>query len=379
MRMKKNELLIYVIYTIYVLYNLLYTTSIKNLFGIVPLDVLSRFVAIITTLMLFYYFISRLKIKYWLIFGMVVFCVIIATLNISSLSLLISVLFMFAVVDIDLNRLSSYAFYVNTFFVFTIVFFSLIGVLPIRLKEQSGLNYVMGFVATNTFSIAVLRSVLLYVLSRYKKLSWRHCICFSIIGWFVYDLTKSRIFFVSIILIVFLIIYSKKLKYAFSSKLFFCIYMLIVPVFIFLSVYYGSLYSPEIDKMVELNKLFSGRLFFINYYLSQYGISMWGQEIEYTTVHSTLSDGTIWFGLDNSYVYALICFGAVVSLILLLIFETLIYKTYKLNYRPLIIYIIIMSIIGITENGLFYVTMNFAMLYTLNLFTRRKLVLKVVK
>jgi len=125
----------------------------------------------------------------------------------------------------------------------------------------------------------------------------------------------------------------------------------------------------------KLNEFFSGRLYFINYYLTNFGIKIWGQNIFFVSSREGAATGATWFALDNSYAYTLVCFGIVITAILFTMYSILIYNAYKNGKKMIFLYLISMLFVGITENGIFLVAMNFALLYFMQLLNVKESVL----
>lgn len=364
MKVTKCELIYFIAFIIHYVVNMLFTTTVKNFLGIIPLDVLSQISIVVVFIFLGYSLILSLNKKYLLISCIALVCTFIVFLNTKSNILIISVLFIVSAKNINIDKLVKIVFWVNSLFIIVVALCAFADIIPLyEVAREDHMRYALGFVSYNTFAIAVFRSVLLWVLMRYKAMRTWHCFIVLLIGYLTYCLADSRIAFYTSLIYFVLLVYSKWNKKSFTSKLFIVVVELIAPILAFISIYFGSIYMTAHDHLIELNELFSGRLYFINSYLTTYGIKMWGQRIAFTTVRDSVSSGATWFNLDNSYAYSLICFGIIISALLLLIYSIIIYKAFKNDDKKVLLYAIAMLIVGLTENGIFYVSFNFVLLY----------------
>lgn len=374
--MQKKELVYYVAFTLYFVINMLYTTSINNLFGLIPLSSISTIVTLIIYLLLGYLLVISINKKYWLIIIVVLTCVLLVTFNTRGNSILSSILFILTIGKMNIKKLAKYTFYLNTGIILVAAFCAVGGLLPMHSTvREAHIIYALGFVSYNTVAIAIFRSILLYCLIKYESLKVRHFISVFGIGYLTYFLTRSRIAFYTTLVFLVLLIYSKVRKNAFTSRGFLIVAELILPFFTFISVYYGSVYFLQHDTLQKLNEFFSGRLYFINYYLTNFGIKIWGQNIFFVSSREGAATGATWFALDNSYAYTLVCFGIVITAILFTMYSILIYNAYKNGKKMIFLYLISMLFVGITENGIFLVAMNFALLYFMQLLNVKESVL----
>ena len=141
------------------------------------------------------------------------------------------------------------------------------------------------------------------------------------------------------------------------SKL--CFPVLMIVCYICSWLYKGGYYISQLNI---LNIMMSYRLGFMRNYLRGYGIKLFGQTIKTVSYSQALRTGEAWSGLDNSYMYILICWGLIIAIILSLLY----YQLGKYNYEKTNKYeafvVIVLCIIGITENYLSLVGDNIAII-----------------
>ncbi|NQQ32726.1 hypothetical protein HO875_04065 [Streptococcus suis] len=377
MKVRRSEFLFYIAYTMYYIMNMLYTTRIGSLFGVISLNDLSLIVTPIVLGCLLVTFLKSISKRHWFLFGLIFIVAVVTTYSSGARAMLISVMFILCASRVDLDDLCRFTFKMNTSMILLVIALSIVGLIPGEIVTRgSMIRYSLGFASSNTLAIAVLKSVLLYYITRYERIKFRNLIGMAVFLAFTYYLTDSRLFALIGCVFLALTVYEMINPNAFSSKRVLVIGEAVLPIFTIATLYYGSVYWIRHDELLSLNELFSGRLYFINYFLTEYGISTWGQKIEFTTVRDSLASGGTWFALDNSYAYALVCYGVVFFAIMAVAYLLEIFIMYKNQRKEIFIYLLCMLVIGLTENGIFDVTFNFALIYLVKVLVSDKSIIR---
>lgn len=105
-----------------------------------------------------------------------------------------------------------------------------------------------------------------------------------------------------------------------------------------------------------LNTIFSGRLEMIDYYLSEYDITLFGK---YLVHHNGLSYNIQYRYLDSSYFYLWLSYGVVFSVIIALIYLVMIYHAIQQDRLNCVCCLCINLLYGISELNLFSGFTNF--------------------
>lgn len=364
MKVRKSELLFYTAYTIYYLLNVLYTTRIGNLFGVVSLNDLSLIITPFVLICTFAAFLKSISKRFWLVFSVVSLATGAISYNSGVRAIFISVMFILCARNINLEDLCRFTFKMNTVMIVMVILLSFTGLIPGEVVVRGSITrYSLGFASSNTLAMAVLKSVLLYYIVSYEKKNLKKFAMIAVVIATTYSLTGSRLFLITGIVFLIMVIYEIINPKAYTSKFTLLLGETILPLLTVATLYFGSVYWLKHDELISLNELFSGRLYFINYFLTNYGVSTWGQRIQFTTVRDSLSAERTWFALDNSYAYALVCYGLIFFIIIAVAYTVEIYVMHKTQRKEIFIYLICMLIIGLTENGIFDVTFNFALIY----------------
>lgn len=364
MKVRKNEILFYTAFTTYYILNMLYTTRIGNLFGVITLNDLSLIVTPMVFALVLFDAVKSINFRHWLLFSVAFIVAFLVSYNSGARAVFITILFIVCGRKIVLDDFFRYAFKLNTIMIALIIFGNTFGLIAgEQVVRDEMVRYSLGFASSNTLAMAIFKSILLYYVTRINVLKTRNMLCLFIATLVTYYVTGSRLFALTGIIFFLMVIYERINRKAFTGMVFSVISELILPALTAITLYFGSIYWLQHDKLVKINDLFSGRLYFINYFLTKYGITPWGQKIEFTTVRASMASGGTWFALDNSYAYALICYGMVFFVLIAVAYSAELYALIKSQKKEFVIYLICMLFIGLTENGIFDITFNFALMY----------------
>ncbi|MDM8273698.1 hypothetical protein QUW30_08780 [Ligilactobacillus salivarius] len=304
------------------------------------------------------------------------FCIIAVSMhyNVLSKSLLIIYLFILAYPTmLESRNIAKVISIVMIVIVILVVFLCGIGILPNRSFIQHGvLRYSLGFTSPNAFAniatITIMNGLIGFVeeLDR-KKLNYISCLLLIIII-VVYKVTNSRAAVIFGILFILGIIFS----YNYGIKLDKSIFFYSMPVISFLfgmlisifSIIYAN--SNNIDSTLynKLEVLFSGRFRYMLYAYDTYGAKWFGNKVEFVSYNmSQLSNGKVkWFGIDNSYMYIMICYGIVAIIGMLMLYIITSYMAFKMNNTYIVIYLSIIALWGLSENIMINIAMNISLL-----------------
>lgn len=220
-----------------------------------------------------------------------------------------------------------------------------------------------GFTSANAFGNTVFIWMVMYVYTKYSEWSWRTSVfCLSIIL-AVFQVTNSRMSFILelfLIVMVHIFLWKKGKVGNWIYKVATMIYPISTLFCLGITIaYQRGIASAQLSA---LNVLLSYRLGFMRKYYSEYGVKLFGQVVETVSRARQLSTGEAWSGLDNSYMYIMICWGLVISIILCFLY-------YKLGQFLKVrgdfigaLCVISLCLVGLTESYLSNIAYNFAAL-----------------
>lgn len=346
---------------IYAVYRVITATYIENLifFPVNKLYIVN-YVCIIGLIISFF---GQTKITYKRLIISFIIAIIIGIISYFSFDMPSFITFIFILTypaGLSLKILARRMFWCYFIVIPVIVLAALNGIIKDYTIYQRVLRHSCGFVTPNTFSNYVTITVMLKVYYKFDEWKVKNSFVWMVILIVLYNITNSRLAFLSGMLMIvlahiFKLIKSNKFKrylYNISSVLFSILSIICVWATIYFSNHKGILYT-------EINLFFTGRLTWLTYYYETYGIKLFGQKI--VTVSRAVAEetGISWQNIDNAYVLIIIRFG-IIFLIGMMIVYFLLGKYLKRDKNLVgAIYVVVICVIGITENFLLHAGMNF--------------------
>lgn len=234
-------------------------------------------------------------------------------------------------------------------------------------------RYALGFIHPNTLGYFLLSLYFEIIYLFHKKINLLSFILLSVLMELILNIPKSRAAQLAIVLfiIISLIYYiSKKVKiknngnvknYSFALRNLF-LFLLIV------SFVLTTLYSNGNNIAIQLDDLFSSRLYLQSLYLDEYGISLFGNYINYFSIIDNY-----FATLDNVYFRLIMNFGIIGFLLVFWVFNKTIYNTIKNNEVLLTIIFITLLFYGMMEYSIIKPGLNIFLIYFPCLFNSKSL------
>lgn len=259
--------------------------------------------------------------------------------------------------DINLKSLFKTIFAINSFTIIITILFCILGIIPDYTYVQRNMErHALGFVSANSLSNLITITTIIYTYIKKDKFNIVNSICCILILIITYIVTDSRMaFLLGIITVISLACIKKINKSRWLKNI---IYKMSKYAFIvlFLVIILCTLYivnSTHTETFYKLNSYFSGRLTQIINFYNEYGIHLVGKQITTVGIREAIKTNSAWNGIDTSYVnYTLrygILFMSMFSILYLKLGEY--FKKNDMLYEAILVLII--CIMGITENILF--------------------------
>lgn len=196
-----------------------------------------------------------------------------------------------------------------------------------------------GFVHPNLFSIYVFNIILMWLWINYEKLKTKNIILLFLLMTVIYLMTNTRTAYIIDIVVLIIILLSKKNKY--PSATFTGFLFPIISLFMFM---FSNLYNEGNNIVLIINNLLSGRIKLGAYALSNYGITLLGQNVNFSNITWDPQWELNSFTFDSLYTYLIFCIG-VVWLLIIIFF---VYKLSKKSEKSRI-FILVFILYSITE------------------------------
>ncbi len=209
-------------------------------------------------------------------------------------------------------------------------------------KRQS-----FGIIYPTDFAAHIFYLILSYCFLINRRLKAREAILFLLIAVFIDKYADARLDVILIILTVvcFYILMSSYVQNSFQQQIR-TIASFTPSVLFILSLIISYFYKP-FGLLAEINDLLSGRLRLANTALQSYPIKLFGQPIqmiafggkEGNNLSYSAIDRSLYFYIDSSYIYILLRYGILFTIILLILFTLKTKRTKLLSYNLIIILI----------------------------------------
>ncbi len=225
-------------------------------------------------------------------------------------------------------------------------------------------RHALGFVSPNACATYFLY-ILLIAVYCWKPKEWKlyiiiPCMVLSIV---IFQITNSRMATIYEFLLFAFIIVEGKFEFSKVRGFFYPTICLTFVFMAFLSIMVIVYFSNNQNEWyIVLNQLFSSRLGYIIKFYNEYGISLWGNCIELHGLREATAKNVEWAGIDNSYVFILIKYGVIVFVMFFMGFVYTALELKKRNDYLGALYLIVICLIGLTENVMYNIAINYGII-----------------
>lgn len=292
-------------------------------------------------------------------------------------NLFIMVLFIFAMKQIDFNKLVRYDLKLKIFFMISVVILYVMGCTDTfyMYRDDGTIRSSMGFSHPNVFGAYVFSIYCEYIyIYRNKNKTIINLLvtvtAFLLVNYFC----DSRGSSYSILILFILVTYKKiDLFGIMNKKIVKAIFIGLVFLGTIFSYMIASNYNKNDSFKYSVNRMLSGRISSAKYFIENYDIKMFGNEIKTVSTRQAMETGKSAILLDNSYIKLLVQFGILSYLIFTINFSKAVNRAFKENDYILAIIFAVYAIRGLTDNILFYLYGNIFLLYfASNIYIQRK-------
>lgn len=265
---------------------------------------------------------------------------------------------------LDTKRVAKWISYSTFMLILIILFMNVMGCIPSDISVRGkAIRNSCGFVSANAFSNTMLIWLIAYIYYRQNRWKIKNTLISLVFIIGVYFLTNSRMAFIvsmGIIIVVHFWTFHKKKEH----KLIFILSSVCYSAFTIFCFGLTYLYEKGYYalQLSQLNIFMSFRLGFMRNYYREYGIRAFGQIIKTVSRSQQLASGEAWRGLDNSYMYIMICWGFVLTLVLCFLYLKLGQYLKQRNDYIGALCVVVLCIVGITESYLTITGYNLAVI-----------------
>lgn len=225
-----------------------------------------------------------------------------------------------------------------------------------------------GFASPNAFGNTVLLWMITYVYYKFDTWKTKNLILCLILSTIVFHFTNSRMSFaIELLILIVVQIWTIRDQQGGKGiyKLSSCSFSIFSVFCLTLTYIYDKGYFSNF--LTTVNVFMSYRLGFMRKYFHNYGLKPFGQIIETVSRSQQLATGEAWSGLDNSYMYIMICWGIIITVVLCIMYWKLGKNLEIRQDRIGALCVVILCIVGLTESYLSNVAYNFSIMLIANM------------
>lgn len=271
--------------------------------------------------------------------------------------------FLLAMKNIDFEKFIKYDIKVKILFLILNLVLIYLGFLENKIfyRDNGSVRQTFGFASPNSFGGIIMSICFEYIYLRRNNLNNYMLIGMLIIS-FVLEITcNSRTAEICIILLaILLVIFRKKIYF----KKIIPYIPIILTAFSLILVY---LYGKGCSFALWMDNILSTRLQCAYNFFDTYQVGLFGKEFLKTDV---------WLGymntLDNAYLYLILNHGILIYLVTIIMNIKLLDIAIKNNNRVLVAILIVFSIYGLMERGIFFITYNVFLLCSKDIFLKNQ-------
>ncbi len=286
---------------------------------------------------------------------------------IGSRTFQITIVFILLASQIDFDKILRFDIKLKTALLVIIVGLCLFGV-TLNYTDTINGNYKMslGFGHPNTLTCYALILLVEWLCIRYKRMKWYEWLLILAAWGLVMETGGGRTTgytFLAIYVLFVLAAAVPKIFYTGFSKVCFAV---ITPVMAVLSFVLAWLYQSGNALAVQLNSVITNRFSYASRFLDEYGIKLFGQKIQTVGTRQHLLTGEPSMILDNAYVRMAVNWGAVLFIIILVLFSAWFLRALKNNRVEIALFGLFFVVIGFAENYMTNPMYDLSFLFLLN-------------
>lgn len=290
--------------------------------------------------------------------GFLCFVAFFVSLNTSSIGFGVSILAIIAAVNIDFRKIVKWCICINIFYLFIVIAPSLIGLIPNETYIHDGkIAYSLGFAYYSNVSYIVLMIMVMgHYLTKTKKTENRLLLWGIPAQFIVYKVSTVKLVFYVYLLFVAAVFISRitvrkanKLRNLISAGMF--------PIAMLITIV-SSLFVHSMPFLSRLDELLSARLSMNYIGFLRYGLKLFGQKIETSTEWLDINYINHYFYIDSGYIYALLGYGIIITLIVILAYSMLSYNASSNCNGKLLVWCFVVCVFCVINNILVNILIN---------------------
>lgn len=303
------------------------------------------------------FFFTRYQSKELIIIFFILGTTFMTYLQSSSRNMFILALFIIASKDIELRTTFRTMYKANLVLLCSIIFCSMIGVLPNNITGRESIRSCLGFIHPNNYGAMIINVTLLIFFCNWENMKLRHW--FIIIGLFCIDVMypKSKTAYYIIILAILLYFATRKYSSEWIKSIFRVVLKWSPVIILIATIALTYMYIRGDFIAITINKILTTRIYQMTYYWQTYSVTLFGQHLNTVSSFEANSLNAM-HALDNSYLNILLGSGVIIFILIVGSLLYLVVKATKMKNYKIACIIACVFFWGFMETSIYKVEFN---------------------
>lgn len=245
----------------------------------------------------------------------------------SSFAFIMS-MFILGARNIEFEKIIKWYFYLGILMVIFSFISSILGIIKNLTYYRSGnLRQSFGIIYPTDFASHIFYLILAFTYLNFRKLNWKHYLCYIFISICLIFLSDARLDAICIILVIPIMFVAQKANLNnLKLRMIASLYWIATPILVFITIMTTAFYDQQNKIFAAFNNLLSNRLSLSREGITNYGFSALGKPIiehgwgglSGAKAYSGSVSGFKYFMLDSSYVRIFLFYGVIFAVVLFL-------------------------------------------------------------
>lgn len=279
---------------------------------------------------------------------------------------ILTVTFIVAAKRIDIEKFIRFDFKIRTLIFIMLLLLSLTNIIDNYATLINGVyKYAFGWKHPNTCASTLILIALELMYIKYENFKLRHWfLVVSILAFIsIFCAARTSMFAFVIVCIWFLLVQNKKIYTGIVKKLCESIFVPLYPIMFAVSFILVELYRLNIPFVKRVDAYMTHRLLFANYYLAEYGFSLFGQTISVVGSRDAALLGDSYVGLDMAFISMAIHSGVLYSILFIVLYTIIIYNLLKKEKYKELLFVFFFAFVGLASTAMLMFYRNYSIIF----------------
>lgn len=321
--------------------------------SVVDVSLLYNIVRLFAIAILLLLYILDHKLKKWEFIILIVVggCCFASVLMSEKESLIMLAAFILCARHVEFDQIVRSALIANILAVGIIVFLSLLGIIADYTFYHFGVvAHSLGFGYYSTVAFHYLYIVCMEIYLKKKKMKWMEIVILLLINYVIYRLSTLRLaVYLTVVVILWHILFVKILNVDLRKRWIRRLSIIAFPIGVMVSYWSAYAYNSTNATWRAVNSFFTNRLKWGHIALQRYSLTLFGQTVKMFG-HTVNEVEGRYFYIDSGFLYSLIAYGLIFTIIFIILYSIIINYASKNNDKEMFIWATIILLFSMVNN-----------------------------